>query len=168
MNKKKKSKLLLGLLIAVVALGVGYAAITGVNLLINGTSSVKSGDGDFVVRFVKNIASETAIDNPVENAIKISGKNADDSAMDVSGMSATVVDDTHATFSAGELDEVGEYVEFTYTVVNESDDIDAMLSFDVADENDAEQYFEITKVADKSVIGENETTNVKVKVKLMY
>ena len=32
MNKKKQSKVILGLLIAVVALGIGYAAIAGVSL----------------------------------------------------------------------------------------------------------------------------------------
>ena len=167
MRRKKKSKILLGLLIAVITLGIGYAAIAGVNLLVNGTAAIKSSDGNFFVRFVKPIASETAIENPVESAITISGHNADDSLMDVSGMSASVEDDTHATFNAGSLDEVGEYVEFTYTVVNESNGIDTMLSFDIADENDGEDYFEITKSVTKSVISNGETANVTVKVKLI-
>jgi len=121
MKRRKNSKLMLGLLLAVIGLGIGYAAIAGVNLLVNGTASVKSSDGNFAVRFVRNDANETAIENPVENAITIVGHNADDTLMDISGMSASIEDDTHATFEAGELDEVGEYVEFTYMVVNESD-----------------------------------------------
>ena len=167
MKRRKNSKIILGLLIAVVALGVGYAAITGINLLVNGTATLKSSDGNFGVRFVRNNANETAIENPVENAIKIVGHNVDDTLMDVNEMNASVEDDTHATFSVGELDEVGEYVEFTYTVVNESDGIDAMLSFDIADENDALDYFEVSKTVDKSVISEGETAQVTVRVKLI-
>ena len=37
MNKRKRnSKIMIGMLIAVVALGIGYDAIAGINLLING------------------------------------------------------------------------------------------------------------------------------------
>ncbi len=161
-RRKKNSKIMVGMLIAVVALGIGYAAIAGVNLLINGTSSVKA-NGNFSVRFVKPLSSETAIDNAEENAIKISGKNADSTDMNVSEMSASITDDTHAEFAVGELDEVGEYVEFTYTVVNESDGIDASLAFEVTDSND---YFEITKTVSKDKISEGETATVKVKVEL--
>ncbi len=163
MNKRKRnSKIMLGMLIAVVALGIGYAAIAGINLLINGTSSVKA-NGDFSVRFVRPESNDTAIEDAEENAIKISGKNADSTDMDVSEMSASITDDTHAEFAAGELDEVGEYVEFTYTVVNESDGIDAELDFEVTDNND---YFELTKTVSKDKISEGETATVKVKVEL--
>ena len=167
MNRRKNSKIMLGLLIAIIVLGIGYAAISGVSLLVNGSATVKSADGNFNVRFVKADSNETAIENPLENAITISGHNADNTSMDVSGMSASVTDDTHATFSAGALDEVGEYVEFTYTVVNESDEIDAMLSFDIADTNNAEEYFELSKNVDKAIISFGETAKVKVKVKLI-
>ena len=69
------------------------------NLLINGSATLKSTNGNFRVRFVRNDANESAIANPVENAIAITGHNADDSIMDVSGTSADVIDDTHATFA---------------------------------------------------------------------
>ena len=164
--KRKEGKLLLGVLIAVVALGIGYATISGVNLLINGTSSIKAAGGDFKVRFVKNIASETAIENPVDNAILMSGKNADETDMAASNLSASITDDTTATFTVNEMHNVGDYATFTYTVVNESDGIDAMLSFDVADSNDAQDYFKITKNVNKAIIGENETSTVTVRVEL--
>lgn len=167
MNRRKNGKLILLVLGAIVTLGIGYAAITGINLLINGRATVKSSGGDFKVRFVKNDASETAIDDPVNNAIVISGVNADSSPMNIDGITASVEDDTHAKFAAGELDEVGEYVDFTYTVVNESNHIDAMLSFDIDDENDGEEYFEVTKTVDKSIISESEIAHVKVRVKLI-
>ena len=166
MRRRKNSKMMLGLLIAIIGLGIGYAAITGVNLLVNGSASLKA-NGDFKVRFVRPDSNETAIADAQENAITISGHNADGTSMDVTNMEASIVDDTHATFAAGALDEVGEYVEFTYTVVNESEGIDAMLSFDVADTNGGEKYFEVTKTANKSVISEDETAKVTVKVKLI-
>ena len=167
MRRRKNSKIMLGLLIAVVALGVGYAAISGVNLLSNGSASITA-NGNFSVRFVRPIASETAIENAEANAIKISGKNADSTDMDVSGITASVTDDTHATFAVGALDAVGEYVDFTYTVVNESDEgIDAALSLEVADENDLADYFEITKSVGKNKIAPTETTTVIVRVKLI-
>ena len=166
MKRKKNSKIMLGLLIAIIGLGIGYAAISGVNLLINGSASLKA-NGDFKVRFVRPDSNETAISDAQENAITISGHNTDGTLMDVTNMDASITDDTHATFAAGALDEVGEYVEFTYTVVNESEGIDAMLSFDIADTNDGENYFEVTKTVNKSVISENETAQVTVKVKLI-
>ena len=82
-------------------------------------------------------------------------------------MNAGVEDDTHATFAARELDEVGEYVEFTYTVVNESDRLDVALSFDVESENDALDYFEIYKSVSKEKIVKNETATVTVKIELI-
>lgn len=165
--KRKEGKLLLGVLISIVALGIGYATITGVNLLINGTSSIKASGGDFNVRFVKNIASETAIENPVENAILMSGKLADDTDMSLENLSAEISNDTTATFTINEMNTVGDNATFTYTIVNESEGIDAMLSFDVATSNDSSEYFDITKTVDKAIIGENETTTVTVRVELI-
>ena len=167
MKRRKSSKIILGLLLVVIVLGIGYATITGINLLVNGTATLKPNGGNFKVRFVKNDVTEDAILNAEENAITIIGHNADETLMDVSGMSATVVDDTHATFGAGELDIVGEYVEFTYTVVNDSDELNASLSFDVDATNDAEEYFEITKTVSKEQIAINETATVTVKVELI-
>ncbi len=169
MKRRKNSKLLLGLLVAIVSMGIGYAAIAGIGLLINGNASLKANGNneDFKVRFVRNDANETAIENPVQNAITFIGKHEDGTDMDTSGFSASVTDDTHAAFDAGDMETVGDYAEFTYTVVNESDAVDAMLSFDVSDVNDEDEYFEVTKDVNKAIIGEGETTTVKVKVKLI-
>ena len=56
-RKSKEGKLFLGILVAVLILGVGYAAITGVNLLINGQATAKASaeDGDFIVHYRWNI-----------------------------------------------------------------------------------------------------------------
>lgn len=163
--KRKNGKLILGILIGVICLGIGYAAITSINLLINGSSSAKA-KGEMKVRFVRNISSETAIENPESNAILMGGKLISGDDMEVSNLSASIVDDTTANFSVNELVSVGDYAEFTYKVVNESDGIDALLSFDVDDENDEEDYFEITKDVDKAIITEGEIATVKVKVTL--
>lgn len=166
MKRKQKGKLLLIGLIAVVCMGIGYAAITSINLLVSGSASAKA-NGEMVVRFVRNTATETAIENPEENAILMSGKLADGTDMSASNLTATVDTDTTASFNVGELEEIGSYAEFTYTVVNESDGVDASLSFDVETTNDSEEYFNITKTVDKPIIGENETAKVKVKIELI-
>ena len=41
MNRRKNGKLIILVLGAIVTLGIGYAAITGINLLVNGSASVK-------------------------------------------------------------------------------------------------------------------------------
>ena len=163
--KRKDGKLILGILITMICLGIGYAAISSVNLLINGSSSAKA-KGDMKVRFVRNISSETVIENPESNAILMSGKLINGDDMELSDLSASIVDDTTANFSVNELVSAGDYAEFTYKVVNESDGIDALLSFDVEDENDEEDYFEIAKNVDKAIITEGEIATVKVRVTL--
>ena len=92
MNRRKNGKLILLVLGAIVTLGIGYAAIAGVSLLVNGSASVKSPVGDFNVRFVRNDANETAISDPVNDAIVISGVNVDSSPMNLDGITASVED----------------------------------------------------------------------------
>lgn len=48
--KKRKTFIAMALIIAVLVLGVGYAAITNVNLDINGTANITA-NADFVVKF---------------------------------------------------------------------------------------------------------------------
>jgi len=166
MRRRKNGKLLLGVLLAVAFMGIGYATISGINLLIGGSASVKS-RGEMKVRFVRNDVEETAIENPVENAIIKTGKHLDGTDIPSNTLEAEITSDTVASFSATEMTEVGDYAEFAYTVVNESDGLDVMLSFEVEDENDLSRYFEISKSTDKSIISDGETTKIRVKVKLV-
>ena len=166
MKRRKNGKLLLGLLIAVAFMGIGYAAITGISMLVNGSASVKS-KGEMKVRFVRNDAQETAIQNPEENAIIKTGKHLDGTDIPSNTLEAEVTSDTTASFSANEMTEVGDYAEFTYNVVNESDGVDAMISFEVEDENDLSDYFEVSKTTDKIIISDGEVAQIKVKVKLV-
>lgn len=57
MNKKSKNALLLVVLLAIVGIAVGYAALSQ-SLVLNGTATVK-GSSDFDVHFVKDTATAT-------------------------------------------------------------------------------------------------------------
>ena len=89
-------------MIAIITLGIGYDAIAGVNLLVNGSATLKSNDRNFLVRFVKPIASETAI----ENTIIISGHNADETLEDL--MDSTSVQVSYVSSYVNKLLDVME------------------------------------------------------------
>ena len=58
MNRQnsKKGKVLLGVLVGIIALGIGYAALTNVNLSITGAAKAKGSatQEDFRVRYINN------------------------------------------------------------------------------------------------------------------
>ena len=52
MKRKKSLSMFLFVLIAFIVLGVGYAAINNINLIINGTGSVTATQENFLVKFL--------------------------------------------------------------------------------------------------------------------
>lgn len=128
MNKKSKNALLLVVIIAIIGIAVGYAALSQ-ELVLNGTATVK-GSSDWDVHFVTETAdvkSQDKVTNPVIN---------------IDGGELT------GTFSA-EF-EPGGYVEYTVQVENDGT-IPAMKSGDptVSIEGDTGNYIEC-KVTDVS------------------
>jgi hypothetical protein len=63
--KKRKTFIGMALVIAILILGVGYAAITNINLLVTGTANVTA-NSDFVVEFDTN--HEVVVTNNAEGA----------------------------------------------------------------------------------------------------
>ena len=51
-NNKKQLKVLIFTLIAIITLGVGYAGITAINLVINGDATASVNDQNFKVKFL--------------------------------------------------------------------------------------------------------------------
>ena len=51
-NNKKQLKILIFTLIAIVTLGIGYAGITAINLVINGDVTASVNDQNFKVKFL--------------------------------------------------------------------------------------------------------------------
>lgn len=157
------------MLIAILALGVGYAAVANIDLIVGGraTASGNATDEDFVVRFVQSddASSEfTAVAQAAANPasyVTSDGSNAT--------ASASVTDDENATFSITGLSSVGEYVTFTYYVTNLSEGLPAYVYVDVVNSNnDQNNYFKVTRTIGNSELTEKgSVTPVNVKVEVI-
>lgn len=86
--KRKKTFMLLLILLVMVASGVMYAAVNGKNLVVNGYAHAKADDSNFDVKFVP-MTTEASM--PVNKAGYFS--------KEFEGTSVTLTDDTHATFN---------------------------------------------------------------------
>lgn len=172
--KKRKGKLLIAILLAVVALGIGYAAITAIPLIINGNATAKAQDTDFIVHFndftnnnyitYEEISGNTgALNETVVSNKKVEG------TFEEKDKKATVEidsqDDTKATIKVENLENVGDSFTIKLPIINESDGVGADLSTSIV--NDNETYFDVTSSLDNSSIASNGgTTYVNVIVTL--
>ena len=162
-KNQKKGKFLLGALVGVVALGVGYATITNVTLNINGSATAlgSAQQSDFVVRFVQSSDSEhavtavsTAATNPASYTV-VTG-----SAVEAS---ASITSDTEATFNVDKM-VAGDEVRFTYYVTNLSNDLGAKITPNVT--NEYTENFEVTVNPNEEInLAENEVQEITVTVK---
>lgn len=136
MNNKKK---VIGIvvLVAILAIGIGYAAITTILLKISGTAGATTKQGNFVVRF-EGTPTVTK------------GENLDASVT----ATATLTDDTNAKFEVAGLTAKGDKVTAKYTIKNTSPDLTAKLTVnDPVVENTT--YFKATKTV--TGLAENNT-----------
>ena len=156
------------MLIAVLALGVGYAAIGNISLAITGGATAKGNpQQDFKVRFVKESDLNSEFESVRNAAVNPAGHEA--SAGSTANATASITADTEATFSITGLKSVGEYVTFTYYVVNLSEGLPAYVYVDVINStNDASDYFKVTKtVRDSELTEKGSVTPVTVKVEVI-
>lgn len=138
----KNKKLLLGivLLIAVLVLGIAYAATTK-TLTIGGTATAEVNTDNFKVKFVKD-GNPTGL------------KNA----------TGSVTDDLTATMNVSGLTAKGDTATATFAIKNESKDLSANLA--VTTETIDNNIFSIdAELADDSIV-KNEDTTVTVTVTL--
>ena len=142
MNNKKK---VIGIvvLVAILAIGIGYAAITTIPLKISGTAGATTKQGNFVVRF-EGTPTVTK------------GENLDASVT----ATATLTDDTNAKFEVAGFTVfvkdavIGDKVTAKYTIKNASPDLTAKLTVnDPVVENTT--YFKATKTV--TGLAENNT-----------
>ena len=176
-KERRNSKIMLGLLIAVVALGVGYAAITAIPLIINGSATAKSSgtDADFIVHFDDFTSGTNYIAYSETVDTEDSLVQTFDTAKHVSAASGTTTkaadivvanDQASATVSVSNMTNVGDTVELTIPVINESDGIKAELSTAVVNNN--EEYFNVTAVPGTETLnGNGATSTVKVTVNVV-
>ena len=141
--KNKKSLLGLGLLALVLVLGVGYAVVSQVSLIIGGTATVAS--SNLKVYFINPTTTGGA------------GTTV-----------AAVENDLKATISVTGLTEVGQVATATYTIENSEKDLKAKITSGTITNNKTD-YFEVTTDlgSGKTITENGGTTTVTVSVKLI-
>ena len=139
---KKTNKIIITLVIvAMLLLGIGYAAIQNITLNIEGTATADPSQSNFSVKFT--------------GTPKVS---------DSTYVTAGITDDINATITVNGLTQKGQTVNAEYTVQNVSTDISADLS--VATTNSNTEYFTIKSELAKTILTAGEATTVKVTVEL--
>lgn len=145
-----KKRILPLLLVAVLALSIGYAAVTAATLEIDGRAEVTASDADYRVYFEEIVSQVNA-----EGAIK-------------SDLNATM-------FATDTLNAVGDQASMTYKVTNDSASLfDAkMIELIVNEDQVADgdyKYFKVEAAFDKDgeiILAPGESVNVTVTVTLL-
>ena len=145
-KNKKTLQIVLLVLIAVVTLGIGYAAISAVNLIINGNATASVNQNNFKVHFTQAQA--------ISGSTGVSGTSNIDSQ-----------DDTKAIFDVTGLTKVGDYAEAVYTVRNDSNGVGAEIKLSVTNTNS--EYFKVTETIQDDKLQAGEETTAKVKVEMI-
>ena len=145
-KNKKTLQIVLLVLIAVVTLGIGYAAISAVNLIINGNATASVNQNNFKVHFTQAQA--------ISGSTGVSGTSNIDSQ-----------DDTKAMFDVTGLTKVGDYAEAVYTVRNDSNGIGAEITLNLTSSNT--EYFKVTETILDNKLQAGEETTAKVKVEMI-
>lgn len=140
----KKRTGIIGVLIAILALGIGYAAVTAVTLVITGTGSITATQENFKVHYTGTVAVTKSPDTIVTTQTH---NNAQAGEFTVSGMT-----------------KAGDTVTFTYTVINESEGINANLAAPTVVTNSNSEYFEVTTSRDATTLAPTESTTQTVTV----
>ena len=132
------------LLVAILLVAVGYAAITKVGLNIDGTAKSEGNPDNFKVELIGE--PQTSGDGTTTATINTADKTQ--GTMNVSGLNAK-----------------GQTAIATYTVKNQSVDLSADLTAKATSTND--EYFEVQCSLDKTTLKAGEETTMTVKVKLL-
>ena len=149
----KKRTGILGGLIAILILGIGYAAISSVNLIINGTGTVTANPDNFKVVY-------TAVET---------GSTVPATGVTVTPASISANGDVTTSFTVSGLTKLNDEANLTYTITNKSPDLAASLAAPTITYGDAtsSEYFEVTSsTAANSVAANGGTTTQTVKVKV--
>ena len=141
-QNKKKIQIMIFVLIAVITLGVGYAAITAINLVTNGNATATENQENFKVKF-----TTAAVTTGTGTA-----------AIDTN-------DPKVATFDVTGLTKVGDTAVATYTVLNDSSGIGARISLNLTNSNT--EYFSVTEAIGDTELQAGDTTTATVTVTML-
>ena len=145
-QNKKTLQIVLLVVIAVVTLGIGYAAISAVNLIINGNATASVNQENFKVHFTQA--------QSITGSIGASGTSSIDTQ-----------DDTKAMFDVTGLTKVGDYAEAVYIVRNDSNGVGAEITLNLTSSNT--EYFKVTETILDNKLQAGEETTAKVKVEMI-
>ena len=145
-QNKKTLQIVLIVLVAVLTLGIGYASISAINLIINGGATANPNDNNFKVKFLNEDGVTPMIEGSPTNTVQVDT-------------------DTIASFNVSTLNGAGQSVTATYRVKNESPGIGASIGLQLTNSNP--DYFKVThKILDNKLQAGEETT-VTVKVEML-
>lgn len=144
MNRNTKAIVGLVLLVAVLLVAVGYAAITATQLTINGTANATTKQENFNVEFTGTPT--------VSNADNVEAKLVEGKPL-------------NAIMNVSKLTAKGDTATATYTIANTSADLSAVLSATTTNTND--EYFKITQNIAKATVAAGDTTTITVTVELI-
>lgn len=144
-QNKKTLQIVLIVLIAVLTIGIGYASISAVNLIINGSATANPNDNNFKVKFLNEDRVTPMIEGAPTNTVSVDS-------------------DTTASFTVTTLNGAGQSVTATYRVKNVSSGIGASINLNLTNSNP--EYFKVTEhiVKDKLQAGEETTVTVVVEM----
>lgn len=129
-------------IVAILIIGVGYAAISNITLNITGTAAATPNDANFAVAF-----------------------SGTPTVSDATKVTAAVTDEENATINVTGLIAKGDIATATYTIQNTSADLSAELSATVTNSN--EEYFEVTYDLGATNIAKGAATTITVTVELI-
>ena len=143
---KKDTKKIVGvvLVVAILLVAIGYAAIGTKTLTINGSATASTNDSNFVVKFTGTPTTGGA----GTTTATINGQDQLKATMNVTGLTAK-----------------GDVATATYTISNESPDLSAALAATTTCSNT--EYFNVTYNIAKTPVAKGATTTITVTVELI-
>ena len=143
---KKKRTGILGVLLAVLALGIGYAAVNAITLTITGSGTISSIDDNFKVEY-----TSVAVANKSSNVTTTQSVSGETGTFTVTGMTKK-----------------GDYAEFTFTITNSSQGLSAVLGTPAIASGYNSEYFTVTSTTNSPTTltstGATNTTTQTVRV----
>ena len=144
MNRNTRAVVGLVLLIAVLLVAIGYAAITAVPLNINGSAQATPEQTNFTVKF----SGTPTVSDSSKVVAEINQQ-----------------DQLKATINVSKLTAKGDTATATYTIANTSADLSAVLSATTSNTND--EFFRVTQNIAKGTVAAGDTTTITVTVELI-
>ena len=144
--RRRNIYIVLFILISIIVLGIGYAAIGNINLIANGSLSAIADQSNFDVKFLSTGVNAPTIQGSPTNSV-------------------TVTSNTTASFNVLSLVEKDDSVTAILKVKNESNNVGARISLNLSNSNS--EYFKVTEHVDDTELQVGDITTVTVTVKMI-